>query len=617
MNWKYHIPPFRRLIPALLLAVSVVMIAEPAAHAQTSDVQQLTKNRTKQDIAAKWHQFKPMMTGENYMSSEHIYNVQPKLTAPYVAGSIKPEYIQDGVNATNFVRYLAGLPDDLVPDWTLEAQEQTAALLNAVNDQLTHYPSQPTDMEQSLFKLGYAGTSSSNLFSGSPTFYDNVLGYMSDSDSSNIDRVGHRRWILNPKMKKTMFGQVSDKGTYSSMYAFNKERDASEVSYDYVAWPSAGYFPQEVFDTHDAWSVSLNPDKYDKHNINNIRVTLERKRDGKTWGFDQSNTDLDGNYFNVETTNYGIGFAVIFRPAGISSFSQDETFSVKINGLTDMSGNEAQVGFETTFFKLLSQPLARYDISLSKGETLKLGLTEGFAENYMISGDSSIVTVDHEGNIKAVGKGKTTVSVNDYLGSYNKINFSVTDDKPKESVSPWAVADYTKAKGNGIVSSSYDHSYQKPITREDFASLAVQMAETILDQYLYTEKVESEMLRFNDVSNWRVAWASLNGIINGTSAERFSPNASITREQAATLLLNLYSKLTELSNGTTVKVTTEQTTFADNGQIAGWAKENVQQAVGLSLMKGVGGNRFDPKGKLTYEQTFVLLQNAFDLISPH
>jgi hypothetical protein len=117
---------------------------------------------------------------------------------------------------------------------------------------------------------------------------------MADSDPINISTLGHRRWILNPLMAKTMFGMVYSapdaKGSsipFAAMYALNQDRGKAEVSYDYVAWPSAGWFPQEMFSARDAWSVSLNTDKYDRKRTNEIKVTLVRERDGHTWQFER------------------------------------------------------------------------------------------------------------------------------------------------------------------------------------------------------------------------------------------------------------------------------------------------------------------------------------------
>lgn len=560
------------------------------------------------------------------MSADNIYETTPQLTAPYAKGSIKHEYIEDGIKAANFVRYLAGLPDDLEADWSIEEQEQAAALLSAVNNQLLHGQEKPADMEQSLFDLGNVGTQRSNLIRGSKTFYNHVLGYMSDSDGVNIGTVGHRRWILNPLMAKTMFGMIYSapdaKGSsspFAAMYALNQDRDKAEVSYDYVAWPSAGFFPQELFATRDAWSVSLNTDKYDRKRTEDIKVTLIRERDGRTWQFDSSNKDTAGNYFSVETSGYGIPFSVIFRPDDIGAFSEDDTFKVAITGLYDTAGQAAKVQFQTTFFNLLSSPIARYTIQLHKGETLQLGTRSGARTDGVdyVSGNSSVAAIDASGVIKAVAPGSTWVSVDSYTGMLNRVNIVVADKTATEQVSKWAVKDYALAKSNGLVDKPHDHSYQTPISRYDFAALAIQMLETATSQYLYTEEIGIGHSPFKDVDDWRITWANLNGIIQGTGQNKFSPTNTITREQAATLMLNVYKQAQRILGKDEIvweDIPRTVAAFTDDRAIAKWAKENVYRATELTIMKGTGSNQFTPKGKLTYEQTFVLLQNVFDLI---
>ncbi|WP_243390888.1 S-layer homology domain-containing protein [Paenibacillus sp. GM2FR] len=111
-------------------------------------------------------------------------------------------------------------------------------------------------------------------------------------------------------------------------------------------------------------------------------------------------------------------------------------------------------------------------------------------------------------------------------------------------VSNWAQADYMKAKANGIIGWPFDRSYQQPITRVEFTEMAV-MIETMLGQDLYMD-VTGVKTPLKDVDDWTVTWASQNGIINGTSPQSFSPRATITRELAAALILQVYAKTNEL-----------------------------------------------------------------------
>ncbi|MGG4397573.1 S-layer homology domain-containing protein [Paenibacillus thiaminolyticus] len=612
---------FRRSRKLLILTAAILVAAvllAPDTHA--ADVQQLTEQRTKQDVVNKWEQYKPMNTGTAYMPAERIYMESPSLTVSYKAGTIKPEYIEDGIRAVNFVRYLAGLPDDVTANYSLADQQQAAALVNALNQQLSHYPTKPAGMDDSLYDLGKKGASTSNLYLGSPTLYDNVLGYMADSSTSNIDRVGHRRWIINPVMKQTMFGMThaANNVAYASMYAKDNSRPASEVQYNYIAWPSAGYFPEEVFNATDPWSVSLNPEKYDKKRTDQIQVKLTRVRDGKEWGFNKSDNNKSGKYFNVETSSYGVPFAIVFRPDGIGDFAPDEAFKVEITGLYTVEGSPDKVKFTTMFFKMMPGLLARYDIKLQKGETLQMGLSDGFqtSGNIFESGDNRIVEIDSTGTVKAVGKGKASISVNNYLGTRSIVYIEVNDGPVNNKVSNWAQADYMKAKGNGIIGWPFDRSYQQPINRVEFTEMAVHMIETMLGRDLYTD-VTGVNSPFNDVDEWTVTWANQNGVINGTSPQTFSPEATITREQAATLILKVYAKTNELKGTTGSTESTGSTSaslFVDDSKISTWAKEQVYHAVNLSLMNGMAKNQFNPKGELTFEQTYVLLLNCFETL---
>ena len=115
---------------------------------------------------------------------------------------------------------------------------QTASKICAELGRLEHRPENPGWPEEE-FKLALKGTSSSNLAFGDPTLPDAVDGWMEDSDKSNIDRLGHRRWCLNPMMKKVGFGRTK---TFSAMYSFDHSRERVPP-FEYVAWPPAGRRP--------------------------------------------------------------------------------------------------------------------------------------------------------------------------------------------------------------------------------------------------------------------------------------------------------------------------------------------------------------------------------------
>ncbi|MDK8181829.1 S-layer homology domain-containing protein [Paenibacillus sp. UMB4589-SE434] len=606
-------------LSTLLTAAIMVGIwhGEIASAVSEGDVQVSVAARSKEEIRQRWLAYKPMAAGNEYMAGLHIYEKEPKMTQPYEPGIVKREYIKDGINAVNFVRYLSGLPYDVQPEWGLQDQAQAAALVNALNNELTHYPSRPEGMEEELFRLGYKGTTTSNLYAGSPNFYASVLGYMSDSDTSNIDRVGHRRWIINPAMSKTMFGMVNRSKSgfdypYSSMYAFDRSRAASEVNYDYIAWPSAHYFPIEMFNSHDAWSVSLNPEKYDNTKLDQVEVTITRTADGKSWTLDKGHKDKKGSYFNINTGGFGIPFCLIFRPEGLPELSDTDTYNVHIKGLFDRKGAPVDIEYETAFFDMI--PNAK----VYTGDYVRLTQGEGFQIKYTLSpadaaatgmmfesSNPNIVAVDSSGRIKAQQVGSATVTVKSYLQPDTSIRFQVNPADPKDKVSAWALNDYNLAKNSGIVDTNYDRDYRKPMDRYGFALMAVHVAESSLGRPLPTGPSP-----FEDTTDPWIAKAYHFGIIKGTSAKTFSPWSNISRQEAAVLLLQLYSKLEQAGAVHSEERPSRQAMFADDKRIAPWAAASVYGAVDRGLLQGVGGNKFAPLELLTREQTFVILQQV-------
>src|SRR5688572_16880746 len=69
-----------------------------------------------------------------------------------------------------------------------------------------HAPERPPAMSDDHYNIGKHGAGQSNLFMGPTEPASCVDGWMDDSDPTNIDRVGHPRWILNPAMGTTAFG---------------------------------------------------------------------------------------------------------------------------------------------------------------------------------------------------------------------------------------------------------------------------------------------------------------------------------------------------------------------------------------------------------------------------
>ena len=93
-----------------------------------------------------------------------------------------------------------------------------------VNKLMAHFGQpKPVDMDDELYNSGVKGCSSCNLFRCIRNIYHAVEGWI--EDNGNFTTIGHRRWILNPTMKKTGFGQING---YAAMYCFDNLYEKTE-----------------------------------------------------------------------------------------------------------------------------------------------------------------------------------------------------------------------------------------------------------------------------------------------------------------------------------------------------------------------------------------------------
>lgn len=269
------------------------------------------------------------------------YDVYPNI-ASEEAGKLSGKSRKNILNALNFYRYIAGIPADVEYDEELEYYAQAGTTLLTKVGELTHYPDQPSGVSDAFYEDGYKGTSSSNLGMG----YSNLTaalknGWMNDGDASNIDRVGHRSWCLNPHMGKTGFGHS---GQYTSMYSLD-ESGTGKVNPAYVQWP-AQTMPVEYFS--GPWSVYLKDFNYfeflSDQDSDDITVTLNSN--GKTYTMTADDKDVHGKYMNVDTA-YDV---IVFQP-GVR-FSAGSKVEVTISGIKNRYGADSDITYTVEFFSL-------------------------------------------------------------------------------------------------------------------------------------------------------------------------------------------------------------------------------------------------------------------------
>lgn len=184
--------------------------------------------------------------------------------------------------------------------------------------------------------------------------------------------------------------------------------------------------------------------------------------------------------------------------------------------------------------------------------------------------------------------------------------------------SQWAVFAVNSAISKGLVPSRLQSNYQNKVNRDEFAEL---LTRTLFTK-LRVEKIEEKywtmdsLLQavtldepFTDTNKDYVKAAFLIGMVNGIGEGRFAPNQLVTRQEAATMLINTvhYSNRTQY-------MTDAETKYQDIALIAPWALPAVKLAKSLRLMEG-NGARFNPKGDLTREEAIALALGLYNNVN--
>lgn len=122
----------------------------------------------------------------------------------------------------------------------------------------------------------------------------------------------------------------------------------------------------------------------------------------------------------------------------------------------------------------------------------------------------------------------------------------------------------------------------------------------------------AEEAGFTDVAagDWfatAVNWAAREGIVAGFEDESFRPNAAITREQLAAILCN-YSAW----KGKDTSARADLSRYSDAAEISSWATDVMRWAVAEGLISGMTADELQPQGNATRAQVAAILQRYLE-----
>lgn len=144
-------------------------------------------------------------------------------------------------------------------------------------------------------------------------------------------------------------------------------------------------------------------------------------------------------------------------------------------------------------------------------------------------------------------------------------------------------------------------------TFEPNAPLSRAMVAQILYNLEGQPAVEGESTFTDASTHWAakaIAWAQETGVVNGYEDNTFRPNRAVTREELAQMLYN-YAKV----KGYDLTTSGDLTAFPDGSKVSSWAKEAMAWANGNKLINGFEDDTLRPGGDSTRAQAASILMN--------
>lgn len=181
--------------------------------------------------------------------------------------------------------------------------------------------------------------------------------------------------------------------------------------------------------------------------------------------------------------------------------------------------------------------------------------------------------------------------------------------------SPWSLDRITAADELGLITAEMRGAYQSTTTRAEFCRLAMRFLE------VFYSKTSNEILKdrnitarvFSDTSDDAIGAAAALGITSGTSAVKntFTPNGSLTREQAATMLRNVMNVI-----GVDTTPPPHKILWTDKNSISSWAQSACDVMYEAKIMLGTSKTAlvFNPKSSYTHEQAIITIQNLWEYL---
>lgn len=205
------------------------------------------------------------------------------------------------------------------------------------------------------------------------------------------------------------------------------------------------------------------------------------------------------------------------------------------------------------------------------------------------------------------GKADAALPLYGYLAITGGTEDKTTPDASAETtvtatVSDWAKELVDSAAANSLIPSGLGDDYRVNITRAQFAAVTVKLYEAMSGQ---TAPAAGDS-PFTDTSDPVIIQAADLGFVGGVGDGKYAPESLLTREQMATMLARVYTKL-----GGEIP-TVDATDFADDASISDYARDAIAFMSGKEIVTGVGDNKYGPQSNASIEASLIIAERMFE-----
>lgn len=239
----------------------------------------------------------------------------------------------------------------------------------------------------------------------------------------------------------------------------------------------------------------------------------------------------------------------------------------------------------------IDKPFAEINTAKSTGVLFAGGAVSFVPSTFAADGSKTVVTIQRIGNsvYTAISSDITFTDVTNHWGK------KFIDTMVNKQIIAGYVDGTFKPRNN--------------VTRAEFVSILVNA--------LGVKTVGASSYGFTDVASGKWYSDAINsaaqlGLIAGKGDKTFSPDATITRQEAASVVANALKFVAKPVTVTGTESTSLYAPYNDKAKVADWAKENVAIAIKSGIILGVSPTALNPVGTSSRAEAVTMLSNFLE-----